>query len=940
MSSLLGQCVVAVVVLAGVVGVSSGQESVKGLKLASSGVLAAEWPAYRRDPGLTGFSPLVGGLAEAPHKRWTYDLGGASTNTEQVQLVDVNGDGRDELLRVLTDRLICQSVHGDKLWETQQFAQPQVIQIRDFAGDGTRGLLIASSTGVAHHRYMVSGTTGKAAFLYTCGNVFGRYERFGKILVDIPGEQLCAWWSGDSEKRFGGSAARGVGYLWSFEDGVDAPKLRFHAEEEGTIYAPLHLLADMDGDGHTDMVMISHEAMWVYDLSSGEKTMQTTWGPQIRTYWAATAAMPLAEGELPSLLLINPMIPGVQVVTQDGKSSRSKWKRVVGDSENQYQSKVKIDRAAPDPFIDLDGDGEIEILAAVTNEHADEKVHLVIFGANEGERVYDAADQTVLAVDDFDGVDPPEILLREGKNSLRICNWTGNTFVDRWRGEDVTPLVMPAPLEGNLTRAVGARSSSVNMPVWRDQPSGKLFLLRFADGVWGCRLTRDSLERVQKVEGHAAPSPTAITPRDYSWDGQQLTVVENGAKRVSYQVPRRQSYAARPPIVGMFGDSMRIVVREFSGSIVSLAADSSDRRVLIDKSPPSVGVCITDLDGDGENEVLAPLENSDGVVEIVSVDAAANRELQILPPTGATETTLGPTGSLGAGRGRWFIVRYRVAYENTRVVAYDGASGKPLWMRDYLGPERVPSTSFVLHLPTAVHDLDADGSDDLIASSENWYEVISVKDNRSLTPNTAITAAVPGHWGAYATPIVVDLFGNRKPLVFHNNAYALALLTKLDGAPVWHYGLTRDTTHASKAGLADLDGDGTIELVTTQRDGLLRCFDAAPLHEQCPSCPADQKLTAANHSTSVCWTLRLPPPISDFATLDVDADGRTELLCGTGDKLYALKANSEKCTILWNIDLGATVTSPVIVDLDGDGQPEILVSTADGQLHCLGRTAQ
>ena len=82
-------------------------------------------------------SPLVGGLAEPPHNRWMYDLGGAIVRTEQVQLVDVNGDGCDELLRVLADQLICQSMHGDKLWETQQLAQPQVIQIRDLAGDGT-----------------------------------------------------------------------------------------------------------------------------------------------------------------------------------------------------------------------------------------------------------------------------------------------------------------------------------------------------------------------------------------------------------------------------------------------------------------------------------------------------------------------------------------------------------------------------------------------------------------------------------------------------------------------------------------------------------------------------------------------------------------------------------------------------------------------------------
>ena len=200
---------------------------------------------------------------------------------------------------------------------------------------------------------------------------------------------------------------------------------------------------------------------------------------------------------------------------------------------------------------------------------------------------------------------------------------------------------------------------------------------------------------------------------------------------------------------------------------------------------------------------------------------------------------------------------------------------------------------------------------------------------------------VPGYWGAYATPLVVDLFGNRKPLVFHNNAYALTLLTKLDGAPVWHYGLTRDTTHASKAGLADLDGDGTIELVTTQKDGLLRAFDSGPLQERYPSCPSEGKLTAANHGGNVHWTLRLPPPLSDFATLDVDADGRTELLCESGDgKLYALKAAGATCRILWSVDLGARVGSPVIADLDGDLKPECLVSTSDGRLHCLGRAAR
>src|SRR5437667_5052712 len=32
------------------------------------------WPRYRHDGGLTGFSPLKGGLGEAPKILWTVDL--------------------------------------------------------------------------------------------------------------------------------------------------------------------------------------------------------------------------------------------------------------------------------------------------------------------------------------------------------------------------------------------------------------------------------------------------------------------------------------------------------------------------------------------------------------------------------------------------------------------------------------------------------------------------------------------------------------------------------------------------------------------------------------------------------------------------------------------------------------------------------------------------
>ena len=919
------------------------ESSAKGLFLTGSRIPGADWPAYRRDRTLSGFSPLCGDLREAPHSNWRVDLGGTNRLLETVLLNDVNGDGQDELLRILPGQIICQNIHGKPLWTTDNLPQPKVTAIRDFAGDGTRGLLVDTYTGVEHAQYLISGLTGHATLLYKSRNVFGRYQRFGKLLKNVNGEQLCAWWSGDPVTTFGSDGMRGLGYLWSFENGLEKPHVRFQVEEVGTIYAPLHLFADMNRDNRTDLVMLSHEQVWVYDLASGEKLMQSSWGPQIRTYWAATAAEPLRPEEPPALLMINPMIPGVQVITQDGLQTTRSWKQVVGSVEDQYQSKVKINRGAPDPFVDLDGDGELEILTSVTNEHGDQRDHLVIFSSLDGVRLYDEPDQSVLTVDNLDGQGPPEIILKSGEHSLTICNWNGKTLVPRWQADQVETLIKPAPPEGHLSRAVGARSTGINMPLWRETPDSRAFLMRFTDGVFSCLLEGTKVRRKAEIDRHRAlgnMKPDRATTQGYTWNGESLSVKQKDTSIVTYRAPRRQSYAPNPPIVGTIDGNQHIVIRKHSGALIRIDPDGTNPFVLIPQSPAAQGTCLVDLDGDGNHELLAVSSTGIGQHEVVAVNRDGQCQLRIVPPDGASEVALGPTGSLGTGKGSWFVVRYRIPSENTRVVAYSGTRGNVLWTRDFLGSHRTSSTTFVLHLPTAVYDVDGDGADDLIASSENWYEVISVKDNRSLTPSRAITAAVPGHWGAYATPIVADFHANRQPLVFHNNAYALTLLTRFDGSPVWHYGLTRDTTHASRAGLADLDGNLTVELVTTQKDGLVRAFDPSPINQKCPTCPPHELLSGSNHSAHVRWTFKLPPPISDFASLDIDSNGQTDLLCGAGDgSLYAITESEGSASVLWSVNLGIPVGSPVIADLNGDLKPDILVTTTDGYLHCLSGTS-
>jgi hypothetical protein len=913
-----------------------------------------DWPMYRADSGLTGTSPLKGGFGAAPAVAWTADLGGPLVPLEQARVDDFDGDGKPEVVRLLPSALVCQDLHGAKRWEVGNLDTPTIVDIRDWTGDGSRGILLSRKTESGLEYLMISGRTGAVASLMPMRDAFGGGWRAGHLVPGVKGQQLSYWWSGNTPNTaFGGPEAYGHGWLWSFEEGPDKPRTRFQAEPGGVIYAPLHLYADMDGDGRTEMVMISHEHAWLYDLETGAAKADFQWGPQIRSYWATCAAVALKPGELPTLLTINPHQPGVKAVKQDGKSGSILWKAVVGKVEDQYQAHVKIGPGAPDPFVDLDGDGQIEIMATVTNEHDDRLPHLVIFGADRGDRLLDEPNLTVLTVDDLDGDGKPELLIRDGE-ALRIANFDGKRLVERWSVKDAEAvahaslLLQPAPPEGNLNRCGPGNAIVYNRPLWRVAPGAPEFLLWLDGKVQACRLAPgETLAVLHAVTDHEALRPTpgwsALAEKPV-WDGHALTVQESGSRRATYTLPEQRSYLAWPPIVGDLAGQRRIVVVDGSGDLLSLSPAGDDRKVLLAKTVVSgSGPSIRDVDGDGANEIVTLANDAEGRNCLLVLDAAGRVKQRTAAPATCYAACLGPTGSLGPGRGCWAIVRYQRDLAETAwiIVAYDLAAGKELWTRESYGlwgPQRV---QFLTFLPTSVYDYDGDGSDDFVFCSGSFYGVINVRENRELVPIRDHCAAVPGHWSNYGNISLLPLEPGGKPRLFFSKEYALVLVTDLDGDPVWHYGLTRDTTSASMAGLGDLNGDVKVEPVVAQPDGLLRCFDATGLDAKCPNCPPDKPLGELNHAANQRWTFRLPPPVSDFTAADLDGDGCAELLCGAGDgKLYALKETAGACTVLWSLDLGRCVGSPVVADVDSDGHPEILVTTQDGRLHCLRSTGR
>jgi hypothetical protein len=219
--------------------------------------------------------------------------------------------------------------------------------------------------------------------------------------------------------------------------------------------------------------------------------------------------------------------------------------------------------------------------------------------------------------------------------------------------------------------------------------------------------------------------------------------------------------------------------------------------------------------------------------------------------------------------------------------------------------------------------------------------MMDVKNNKDLVDpmgkENALSGIVPGHWTAYAVPTIAPILGTDKPQIILNHGYAMALFViDIDGWPVWHYGATRDATGRTLAAVADMDGDGKMELVEGRGDGLLQAFDAEPSNEKCSLCPKDKELSKFNHAGHLRWEMQLSAPISDFASADLDGDGKIEALCGSGDgKLHAIKEKDGKPTDLWTVDFGRTTGTPILADLDGDGTAEVLVTSEDGKLHAL-----
>ena len=296
---------------------------------------------------------------------------------------------------------------------------------------------------------------------------------------------------------------------------------------------------------------------------------------------------------------------------------------------------------------------------------------------------------------------------------------------------------------------------------------------------------------------------------------------------------------------------------------------------------------VADFTGDGVLEVAAP--GSTGDVTLLDRAGRVCWRVMLEGPLSMAPTAADVTGGPGA----------ELLVVNNHGVLYclDGASGDVVWQH------ALPAGITWGMSCVAARDLDGDGTREIVACDDggNVFCLTGAGEQRWRYTGTQ---------GGAKCPAVGTLGGDPSVKVVCSGMSGGVVCLDRDGTLLWaHPG----EAPASSPVLADIDGDGTNEVVV----GL------------------DRALVALDRAGAVLWRAPLKLEVDSALTAtDLDQDGVMELL--VVDLAGQLTCVGGDGAVRWTADMESHVRrSPTVADIDGDGALEILVAGYSGALHVV-----
>ncbi len=871
------------------------------------------WPIERHDTRNTGATCLRGRITE-PKVWWTYYLGPPRMNRAETEAAkaftqhDLDGDGRPEQVHVGGRTVAVNNASGERLWT-----------------------------------YTIPNNSGISSCCY----------KVARVLPGSKGLQILA-----ASSRMD----TGEGYAWcfSFEDGADRGRIVWQTENLTGMHAPEGIVTDVDGDGRMEFCLAPHYRVLVLDAVTGKTKHTVKW--DVGRNYGLFAAEDVDGDGCRELLVICDFVLHIDLIdiSPGGRAGLGWTQRYIPGAQFDGARQVYI-HAGLNALADLDGDGTWEIWFNLYNYGGDGKWHLHILDARTHEVRCDRPGWYLCGGEDLDGDGRIEIVAMHCDRQrpaafgrMAVLKFAGGTVrqvagLDRARPV-LTRKLPPLHVASNVDDGArgllmsGRRFFAVTSS--DGQRGDAVVALELADGRLAERgrytakgADLDVLSLTGKGQG------THLTLRDVV--GAWRQVLNRDMKPAGQRVPDTSPGFVAVPIVADLGGGVNsIVVPNSAGQIVALQHRDAGGPREMWRSPgrgmtqwggysnANRGVVASDIDGDGRDEIVCShrTQDGDGTLRVLRRDGSVLWEH-------AFERV--PVGGLEAGVDLWSVGRFtnrkghdiwvtlhRTSKGSNESCVLSGQDGRELWniktiQADTGGGGKV-SRPFGQAWPF-IADVNGDGLDEIGMCPYEIYSVTRGGDGQHVIgPLWFINKKYFGRWLAYFSPTLVDLDADAKPDVFLNTASCTAggvAAIALDGTPKYVHWHDNPTGCGSYQAVADVDGDGRVEIGASHIDGRFRCYRGS--------------------DGEVRWEQKLPPGgCSHVVAADIDGDGTGEFVfVGPDNTLYALrgKMDAPGGRVAWKLPLGTTGT-PIIADVNGDATAEILLVGGDGRLRVIGQT--
>ena len=500
--------------------------------------------------------------------------------------------------------------------------------------------------------------------------------------------------------------------------------------------------------------------------------------------------------------------------------------------------------------------------------------------------------------------------------------------------------------------------------------------------------------KVGDVTGDGKPDAVAVVHPD------SVVVFDCAARAQVYGIDGlAMSYGLPPALGDLDGDKVQeiVIAREGGG----LQAHSAAKKKLLWEVPGNgqvksafeiSGLAVADLDGDGRAEVLA-FHANDTLRVHSGVDGSLLWEHTFTPRTKGLRFSIAAV-SLAGGRGRELICS-----DGATALALD-AKGKVLWTTTLEGPPFYLDESTFSDLSSGLltaGDADGDGKPDAVLYGNGTIVALRGTDGKQLwrvDDAAERTTALEADFDGDGVPELAFQRDDQQVEVRSLKDGRLAWTaksTELRGAPLvavdWDGDGIADLMHLDEGsnvvvdggafvkvdfafrtagpaivspGVADLDGDGTLDVVTFSRvegraivqaisgkDGRQLWSSTRTVPNSCKAAladlngdgafdvvaPAERGVVALNGKNGkVLWSGASSfeyvngisfAKIDDDAILDVIVAGQTE--SRTGRREYTALSGRTGRTLWTTIPhAGVAAHAPVLLDADGDGLPEFV----------------